>query len=204
MTSAFTTSQGLASSASMLGPADGFRTMERRSPDRSLVTEQTLRTGRPIVPFSDAGARALGGGYWVEVTRATRRLLRYRETGEGLELRILGVPPAPTPRVRRGRGRHGARQLHIPNSWRAARPRGGRHHQRVASRSEPDRATGRRRRLPRARRPCLRAAAATARGDQPPILSTPGLGGGGVRIAVLGATGVVGRALVSALAERTT
>ena len=78
----------------MLGPADGFRTMERRSPDRSLVTEQTLRTGRPIVPFSDAGARALGGGYWVEVTRATRRLLLYRETGEGLELRILGVPPA--------------------------------------------------------------------------------------------------------------
>jgi hypothetical protein len=78
----------------MRGPSDGFRSIERRSPDRSLVTEQTLRTSRSIVPFSDAGARALGGGYWVEVTRATRRLLRYRETGEGLELRILGVPPA--------------------------------------------------------------------------------------------------------------
>ena len=78
----------------MLGPSDGFRSIERRSPDRSLVTEQTLKTGRSIVPFTDAGARALGGGYWVEVTCATRRLLRYRETGEGLELRILGVPPA--------------------------------------------------------------------------------------------------------------
>ena len=78
----------------MLGPSDDFRSIERRSPDRSLVTEQTLETGHPIVPFSDAGARALGGGYWVEVTRATRRLLRYRDTGEGLELRILGVPPA--------------------------------------------------------------------------------------------------------------
>ena len=78
----------------MLGPSDGFRSIERRSPDRSLVTEQTLKAGRSIVPFSDVGARTLGGGYWAEVTRATRRLLRYRETGEGLELRILGVRPA--------------------------------------------------------------------------------------------------------------
>ena len=78
----------------MLASSDGFRSTERRGPDRSLVTEQTLKTGRPIVPFSDAGARALGGGYWVEVTRATRRLLRYCETGDGLELRILGVGPA--------------------------------------------------------------------------------------------------------------
>jgi hypothetical protein len=78
----------------MLASSDGFRSIERRGPDRSLVTEQTLKTGRPIVPFSEAGARALGGGYWVEVTRATRRLLRYHESGEGLELRILGVGPA--------------------------------------------------------------------------------------------------------------
>jgi hypothetical protein len=78
----------------MLVPLDGFRSFERRGPDRSLVTEQTLKTGRPIVPFSEAGARALGSGYWAEVTRATRRLFRYRETGEGLELRILGVGPA--------------------------------------------------------------------------------------------------------------
>jgi hypothetical protein len=78
----------------MLVPLDGFRSTERRGPDRSLVTEQTLTTGRPIVPFSEVGARALGGRYWAEVTRATRRLLRYRETGEGLEVRILGVGPA--------------------------------------------------------------------------------------------------------------
>ena len=78
----------------MLGLTDGFRSIERRGPDRTLVTEQTLRAGRAIVPFSDAGARALGGAYWVEVTRATRRLLRYRETGEGVELCILGVRPA--------------------------------------------------------------------------------------------------------------
>lgn len=78
----------------MVWPPDGFRSVERRGPDRSLVTEQTLRMGSSIVPFSDAGARALGGGYWVEVTRATRRLLRYREVGEGLELRILGIRPA--------------------------------------------------------------------------------------------------------------
>ena len=78
----------------MFVPLDGFRSIERRGPDRSLVTEQTLKTGRPIVQFSEAGARALGDGYWVEVTRATRRLLRYLETGEGVELRILGVGPA--------------------------------------------------------------------------------------------------------------
>jgi hypothetical protein len=73
---------------------EGFRSIERRGPDRAVVTEQMLRTGRSIVPFSAEGARALGAGYWLEVGRASRRLVRYRHTSEGLELRFLGVPPA--------------------------------------------------------------------------------------------------------------
>ncbi len=78
----------------MPAPSEGFRSIERRGPDRSVVTEQMLMRGRSIVPFSAEGARTLGAGYWLEVGRASRRLLRDRETSEGLELRILGAPPA--------------------------------------------------------------------------------------------------------------
>jgi hypothetical protein len=78
----------------MLALPDDFRAVERRELDRSVVTEQTMGTVRPIVPFSDEGARALGRIYWVEVMRASRRLVRYRETREGLELSLLGVGPS--------------------------------------------------------------------------------------------------------------
>ena len=78
----------------MPAAADDFRSVERRDPDRSIVTEQTMTTARPIVSFSDEGARTLGRRYWLEVTRASRRLLRYRATGGGLELKVLGVGPA--------------------------------------------------------------------------------------------------------------
>jgi hypothetical protein len=73
---------------------EGFRSIDRRGPDRSVVSEQALQTGHSIVPFSAEGARTLGADYWLEVGRASRRLLRYRDTSEGLELRVLGVPPA--------------------------------------------------------------------------------------------------------------
>jgi hypothetical protein len=78
----------------MLTPSDDFRTVERRGPDRSVVNEQTMRAARPIVPFSDEGAKTLGRTYWIEVTRASRWLVRYRETREGLELSVLGVGPS--------------------------------------------------------------------------------------------------------------
>ena len=78
----------------MPATTDGFRSSERRGLDRSVATEQTLRTARPIVPFSDAGGRALGREYWLEVARASRGLVSHRETSEGVELRIAGIGPS--------------------------------------------------------------------------------------------------------------
>ena len=73
---------------------DGFRSSERRNPDRSHVTEQCVRASRPVVPFTEDGARMLGHRYWVEVTRASRGVVRCTETKELVELTALGVRPA--------------------------------------------------------------------------------------------------------------
>lgn len=72
---------------------DGFRSVESRGLDRSIVTEQAMRTARPIVPFSESGASALSRSYWLEVARASRGLVRHRETSDGVELTILGAGP---------------------------------------------------------------------------------------------------------------
>ena len=73
---------------------DGFRSSERRNPDRSHVTEQCGRTVRPVVPFTEDGARILGHRYWAEVTRASRGIIRCRDTKERVELTAFGVGPA--------------------------------------------------------------------------------------------------------------
>jgi hypothetical protein len=78
----------------MRTPLDGFESMERRNADRSLVTEQRVRAVRPVVPFTEDGARALGHQYWREVARASRGLLRCRKTTDRVELRFLGRGPA--------------------------------------------------------------------------------------------------------------
>lgn len=74
-------------------PLESFHSSERRGLDRSVETEQATSTGRPVVPYTHEGATALGRAYWAEVNRVSRRLLRYRETHEGLELTVLGVGP---------------------------------------------------------------------------------------------------------------
>jgi hypothetical protein len=68
--------------------------MERRKADRSLVTEQRVRAVRPVVPFTEGGARILGHRYWRDVARASRGLVRCRETSDRVELSILGRGPA--------------------------------------------------------------------------------------------------------------
>ena len=73
---------------------DGFRSDERRNADRSHVTEQRVNVPHPVVPFTEDGARRLGHRYWMEVTRASRRLVHCRETDDRVELRALGVGPA--------------------------------------------------------------------------------------------------------------
>jgi len=73
---------------------DGFESLERRNADRSVVTEQRVRAVRPVVPFTPDGARSLGDSYWREVARASRGLVRYRETSDRVELTLLGRGPA--------------------------------------------------------------------------------------------------------------
>lgn len=72
---------------------DSFHSHERRNSDRSVVTEQRASVTHPVVPWSELGARTLGHRYWVEVTRATRGLVRCRQTRNRVELTVLGVGP---------------------------------------------------------------------------------------------------------------
>lgn len=77
----------------MRATPDGFESLERRNADRSVVTEQRVSTSRAVVPFTENGARSLGHRYWVEATRASRGLVRCRETIDRVELTALGFRP---------------------------------------------------------------------------------------------------------------
>ena len=72
---------------------EGFESTEWRNADRSLVTEQRIRAARPVVPFTDNGARILGHRYWREVVRASHGLVRCRETSDRVELSVIGPRP---------------------------------------------------------------------------------------------------------------
>jgi hypothetical protein len=78
----------------MRATPDGFESLERRHADRSVVTEQRVRASRPVVPFTEEGARNLGRRYWLEVARASRGLIRSCESTDGVQLKILGRGPA--------------------------------------------------------------------------------------------------------------
>jgi hypothetical protein len=71
---------------------DGWGSVVSRGRDGSIDTEQCVRTVEPLVELTDGGARELGCGYWLEVNRAGRRLVRARETGGGVELSVFGLP----------------------------------------------------------------------------------------------------------------
>lgn len=49
-----------------------------------------MRIREPVVRHTDEGARRLGQRYWLAVARASRGLVRSRETAGGVELRVLG------------------------------------------------------------------------------------------------------------------
>jgi hypothetical protein len=71
---------------------EGWQTMHRQSPDGAVESEQRVALARPVVEFSAAGAERLGRSYWLEVRRLTGSLVRPRERGGALELRLLGGP----------------------------------------------------------------------------------------------------------------
>jgi hypothetical protein len=73
---------------------DGWRSTQRRADDGAIDSEQEVRASAPVVERSAQGAAALGRGYWREVTRASRGLVRARERADGVQLRLGGIGPA--------------------------------------------------------------------------------------------------------------
>jgi len=71
---------------------DGWQASHRQAPDGAIESEQRIALSRPVVEFSTAGAERLGRSYWREVRRTTGSLVRPRERGGSLELRLLGGP----------------------------------------------------------------------------------------------------------------
>jgi hypothetical protein len=71
---------------------DGWQSSHRQAPDGAIESEQRVDLARPVVEFSAAGAERLGRSYWREVSRLTGSLVRPRERGGALELRLLGGP----------------------------------------------------------------------------------------------------------------
>ncbi len=61
-------------------------------PDGAVTTEQRVRLSRSAVAWSDEGVRELADTYWREVAHVTRGLVRARKRGHGVELRLLGGP----------------------------------------------------------------------------------------------------------------
>ena len=49
---------------------------------------------QPVVAPTLEGAQRLGHEYWRAVTRSTLGFIRVREGGGGVQLRVLGLPPA--------------------------------------------------------------------------------------------------------------
>jgi hypothetical protein len=72
----------------------GWESVEERSGDGAVSSVQRARFGRPVVAFSEAGARQLSSTYWREVERSTRRLVWATDSAGGVSLRAFGRGPA--------------------------------------------------------------------------------------------------------------
>ena len=73
---------------------DGWLSTQLRTDSGSIESDQSIRVGGPVVANSDQGARLLGRLYWLEIVRTSRGLVRAREHGGGVELRLAGRGPA--------------------------------------------------------------------------------------------------------------
>ena len=71
---------------------EGWETWHRQTGGGAVESEQRVALERPVVEFSRAGAERLGRAYWREVRRVTCSLVRPRQRGSALELRVLGGP----------------------------------------------------------------------------------------------------------------
>ena len=179
------------------------------TPD-GLETVEHVELSRPLVPVTRAGAAELGRWYWEEVERSTRALVRARAEAAGVRLVLGGSLTL----LRFGEpqlcveGGDVVCRYPILGGFLASRPGGA---LTVAQRdgSAPQlevAVTGYHPRLAgrgvevSSRAPLHRAAGAASPGDQPP-LPHPHRRETSMRIAVFGASGVIGSALLPRLAE---
>jgi len=72
----------------------GWESVEERSGDGAVSSVQRARFARPVVSFSEEGARQLSSTYWCEVERSTQRLVRAPDAAGGISLRAFGRGPA--------------------------------------------------------------------------------------------------------------
>lgn len=66
---------------------------QTRGPSGAFDSVQRVEFPSPVVERSRAGATRLGEVYWREVERATFGVVRARDDGAGVEIRLLGVGP---------------------------------------------------------------------------------------------------------------
>src|SRR4051794_22059769 len=78
---------------SMSPHPEGWQSTESRR-NGAVDSEQWALSPRPVVEPTLDGARRLGHEYWRAVTRSTFGLVRAHESGDVVELRALGLPPA--------------------------------------------------------------------------------------------------------------
>jgi hypothetical protein len=69
---------------------EGWSSSERRSPTGAVAFEQLVTSSRPLVAYSEAGARELSERYWREVESVTRGLVRARHRDSSTALRLVG------------------------------------------------------------------------------------------------------------------
>jgi hypothetical protein len=71
---------------------EGWRSVQERSEDGAIESDERVRLSRAVVPATEAGARLLGERYWLTVRRASLGLVRLRRTRGGSVLRLAGAP----------------------------------------------------------------------------------------------------------------
>ena len=198
----------------MTSAGDGRRAWSQsRGPTGAFASVQRASLPCPAVEHSPAGARRLGDLYWQELVSSTFGLVRARVSPDAVVLRPVGIGPA---LLRFGRGEPtvtpdsvtcrfailGGLLARTPGGWIAFTQTFG---SPLEVRSEIDgffpapRDAASPSRLERRAVPT--PADSPSRRPRAAVLRTPAHGGNPVKVAVLGATGMVGRCLVPLLAE---
>ncbi len=195
----------------MVGMLYGWDTSERALESGGFESRQRARVAEAVVEGSESGARWLGIAYWQTVGRVFRGGVRARWRGERARLTLLGgvtLLSFGRPELVSTDGLVSCRYA-IEGGLLASRAGGSvtlgqrrledgfelsvvveEYLPRLAARAGAPRVDG---------RPVCERPKSVPRRGQPPLLRPLGLEGGRVRVAVFGATGIVGTALLPRL-----